>query len=72
MDPRKLLLEVAAKSLCHNRKVGAVIISKDNHVLGTGYNHNKNGGPCEDVAGATEADVVHAEIAAINDWLKQP
>lgn len=34
----KLATEVAKRSTCLRRQVGAVIVDKDNHILATGYN----------------------------------
>jgi len=65
-EVEKLALELASKSLCNKRKVGAVITDKDYLVLSSGYNFNKTGEPCEDSKGNTVKTVVHAEIEAIN------
>jgi cytidine deaminase len=72
VDIYKELLAVAAKSPCNNRKVGAVIVDKDDHILCSGYNYNPSGLSCEDVAGATESDVLHAEECAIANYFKLP
>lgn len=61
-------LEQAALSTCLKRKVGAVITDADYNIKVIGHNFSTDGGPCEDSAGATKANVVHAEIAAINRW----
>lgn len=71
MDKYKLLFNVAAKSPCNNRKVGAILLDQYGAILASGYNHTADGSPCEDIAGATEAAVIHAEVACINDWLKK-
>lgn len=60
----KLAIETAQKSHCKKRKVGAVIVDKNNKVLSTGWNHNE-GLDCEDTDGNTLPDVVHAEITTI-------
>ena len=65
MKYRKELTELLTKSPCKKRKVAAIIVDADGMIIGSGYNH-RNGKPCEDAAGASEADVVHAEIAAID------
>lgn len=72
VNPYKLVLEVAAKSPCHNRKVGAVLLDKAGGVAGVGWNHAINGGPCEDASGATEENVIHAEQAAIKNYFANP
>lgn len=69
----KLAIDTAAKSLCKKRKVGAVIVNENNEVLSTGCNFRPTLGgfisvnhfTCEDINGNTLPDVVHAEIAAI-------
>lgn len=65
---RLLALEQAKQSKCEKRKVGAVIADANNKVLGVGHNYSSSGLACEDAAGATLADVVHAEVAAIKDF----
>lgn len=64
---RKLALEIAAKSPCKKRKVGA-IITADDSLLVVGYNHNY-GLPCEDSNGRTYSSVVHAEVDAVNKYV---
>jgi len=54
----------AAKSPCEKRKVGCVIIDADGNVISTGYNFNTTQYECEDSAGFTLPDVMHAEVAA--------
>jgi len=61
---RQLALDTACISKCDKRKVGAVIADTNGKVLGVGCNYSPSG-TCEDAAGATMSDVVHAEIAAI-------
>jgi deoxycytidylate deaminase len=60
-------IELAAKSPCEKRKVGAVITDKDYNIIGEGFNRSSDCGPCEDSAGATKANVIHAEIVAIDN-----
>lgn len=70
-----MLRLVASRSTCARRKVGAIIVSKDNHVLATGYNGVPRGfdhcidTPCpgaEDESGNSERCLaVHAEINAL-------
>lgn len=71
-DPYKYVLELAARSKCNNRKVGALLLDKHDTEVGIGWNHTKDGSPCEDIAGATEANVIHAEHAAIHQYFNQP
>lgn len=65
----ELALKEAQKSPCQKRKVGAIIVSKDGDIIGTGHNSfgTQTNKPCEDVLGLTHPDVIHAEIMAIND-----
>lgn len=65
-DFKAAAVRVAANSPCNKRKVGAIIVTNDDEIIASGYNH-ANCGPCEDAAGATLSTVVHAEIAALND-----
>lgn len=71
LDTKQLIdlcLAEAKKSTAKKRKVGCVIVDKENNVIGTGYNHNPNTpGRCEDDEGNTLQDVVHAEMMAIMD-----
>lgn len=62
---QKLALKTAEDSPCAKRKVGAVIVKNDN-VISTGYNNNRNA-PCEDTDGNTQNTTVHAEIQAIQN-----
>ena len=59
-----LAIKTAKRSPCKKRKVGAVVVLKD-EILGIGYNHNTSGWSCEDENGYTLDEVVHAEIAAL-------
>lgn len=64
----ELALETAQKSIAKKRKVGAVIATPAGakwQVYATGFNH-KFGAECEDEAGSSLPDVVHAEEAALN------
>lgn len=56
-------IEVAKKSPCRKRKVGAVL-TLDGKIISTGYNHN-NDLPCESVDG-TSASIIHAEVDALS------
>ena len=58
--------EVAAYSPCEKRKVGAVIIAKDQEIA-VGYNYNTDGTCCEEPNESTKTTVVHAEVAAIHN-----
>ena len=67
-EAKALALELAKKSPCKKRKVGAVITDADGAILGAGYNHlidlHSN---CEDITGATYDSVIHAEVDAIDN-----
>ena len=63
----KIAVEEAAMSQCNKRKVGAVIVNDTGGILGRGHNYNPTGHSCEDCDGLTKPEVIHAEIAAIND-----
>ena len=67
----KLCIEVAAKSPCTKRKVGAVLADEDIYgkftVIATGYNHNPTGESCECEQGITKDDVIHAEVACLSN-----
>jgi len=46
----KIAYAVASRSTCGRRQVGAVAVSPDNRILGTGYNGALPGSPhCEEV-----------------------
>jgi deoxycytidylate deaminase len=70
----KRLIEVAAQSPAKKRKVGAIIAVewKDNDfcIISEGYNFNPSGGPCETEENITHENVVHAEVNAINEYIK--
>lgn len=69
----KMLIEVAAKSPCKKRKVGALIVTwaKENEEdftpLSSGYNFHPDSESCEDEKGNTREGVLHAEVNAINE-----
>lgn len=67
----KLCIETAAKSPCKKRKVGAVLAVEDIYghfeVVATGYNHNPTGEACECEQGITKDEVIHAEVACLNN-----
>lgn len=74
----KRLIEVAAQSPAKKRKVGAIIArrntltpddksTEDFIILAEGYNYNLNGGPCETEDNITHPNVVHAEVAALEN-----
>jgi len=67
MDPRKRVVEVAALSKCKKRQVGCVFVVND-EIVAEGFNHTTDFGPCEDAAGATRAEVVHAEQMALDSY----
>lgn len=75
----KRLIEAAAKSPAKKRKVGAVIAEFDfeprsndfiYNIIAEGYNYNINGGPCETEDNVTHENVIHAEVAAIENLPK--
>ena len=59
-------LREAELSSCTKRKVGAVITDASGVIVNRGHNFNPKGMRCEDSAGTTYKEVIHAEIAAIN------
>lgn len=64
----QLAFEQAAKSPAKKRKVGAVISFVDYdgvELTAVGYNYNPLQTVCEDAAGNTLPDVMHAEVAAM-------
>jgi deoxycytidylate deaminase len=73
----KRLIEVAAKSPAKKRKVGAIIAQRNTRtpdsndedfiILSEGYNYNLDGGPCETEDNVTHPNVVHAEVAALEN-----
>lgn len=63
----ELALKEAQKSPCQKRKVGAVIVTKDEEIIGMGHNTPTDTVGCEDASGNTRTDVTHAEINAIAD-----
>lgn len=68
----KYLIEVAAQSPARKRKVGAVIAALtpwDTYVIiSAGHNYNPTGNPCETEDNITPPEVVHAEVAAIENF----
>lgn len=58
--------KAASMSTCKLRKVGAVIVDAKQNIIATGYNHMKDGSECE-IDDKSKPDVVHAEIAAIEN-----
>jgi len=71
-EVKKLALEVAKKSKCHKRKVGAVLVDLSNEgtdftILSHGFNYHPDGLACEDFSGNTVDKVIHAEINAIGN-----
>jgi len=72
MDYNKLAIEEAQKSTCKKRKVGAVIVDAVGGVMSKGHNFHPdpiglsiNSNICEDDAGNTRPEVIHAEMSAI-------
>ena len=65
MDFSKRALDLAQKSPCKKRKVGAIIVDRKGYTLGEGWNRPTSTTGCEDANGDTFPDVVHAEIAAL-------
>lgn len=66
-EAKALALEVAKKSPCKKRKVGAVITDATGRIIANGFNDTTFGGPCEDEHGKTHVDVIHAEVSAIEN-----
>jgi deoxycytidylate deaminase len=78
-----MALETAKLSPCRKRKVGAILVSHHNdefepQVTGRGWNHmpsslltalNGTVGSCEDTEGITKPEVIHAEVAAVNNYI---
>ena len=66
-----LALKEAEKSPCIKRKVGAVIVDINGAVIARGHNFIPSFIPnfesCEDSNNLTKPEVIHAEIAAINN-----
>ncbi|NCB95293.1 MAG: hypothetical protein EOM35_02315 [Negativicutes bacterium] len=63
-------IDIAAKSRCAKRKVGAVLTLKANGqyaVLAEGVNWNPDGSSCELPDGSTKESVIHAEAACIHN-----
>ncbi len=60
-----ITLDVAARSACNKRKVGAVVTNAEGLILTTGFNQTMDGAPCEDATGHTMTNVAHAEEVAI-------
>lgn len=77
MDRNELhrrLIEVASQSPARKRKVGAIVTQsfmegEEEHflVVAEGYNYNPAGGPCETEDNITHENVIHAEVAAIEN-----
>lgn len=67
----QLAFEAASRSPAKKRKVGAVISFVDSDgvkLTARGYNYNPLQTACEDAAGNTLPDVVHAEVAAMKHF----
>lgn len=62
----KMALEWSKLSRCHRKQVGALIV-KDKMIISDGYNGTPSGfdNCCEDEAGETKWEVLHAEANAI-------
>jgi dCMP deaminase len=65
----RIAVEVASRSTCDRKHVGAVIV-RDRNILSTGYNGSISGMPhCDDVGHMMESDhcvaTIHAEANAI-------
>lgn len=63
----KIASTVAEFSKANRRKVGAIIVSSEGKIIGTGFNGTPSGvsNVCEDVDNVTYEHVIHAEINAI-------
>lgn len=70
----KLLIKIASLSPAKKRKVGALLVDINDlgeyTALAAGYNYNLSGGPCEYEDGNTHENVIHAEVACINNIAK--
>ncbi len=55
------------KSTCEKRKVGAIVVDEVGEIIGRGHNFNLDRGSCEDSEGVTMPNVIHAEIAALDN-----
>lgn len=55
---------IANASHCNRKKVGAILVSHDKRILGTGYNGcpASTDNECEDENGITKPSVLHAEL----------
>lgn len=58
----------AEQSKAVKRKVGAVIADSNGEILATGCNYNPDGSACEDEKGNTKPEVIHAEVACIENF----
>ena len=65
-DYLKIAMELGSLSYCKRKKVGAIIV-RDRMIISDGYNGTPSGfdNCCEDEAGLTRWDVLHAEANAI-------
>lgn len=71
------LVVVASQSPAKKRKVGAILACKaytgevgsNNYykIIAEGYNFNPSGGPCETEDNITHENVIHAEVACLNN-----
>jgi len=67
MEKQKVLSELLVQSPCNKRKVAAIIVDKNDNIIAKGFNYNPNKESCEDNKGNTYQEVIHAEVAAINN-----
>lgn len=69
--------QVKTRATCDRKHVGAVVVSKNNRVAGTGYNGSPSGMPhCNEVGcmmddGKHCVRVVHAEVNAVMEALRR-
>lgn len=66
------LITIASMSPALKRKVGAIICHIDPNsggyiIVAEGYNYNPSGGPCETEDNLAHPNVIHAEVAAIEN-----
>lgn len=68
----KACIEEAGKSKCDKVKVGAIIANiHTGEIIGSGHNNNPDGSCCEHEhnKNITKDEVIHAEVAAVDDAL---
>jgi len=69
IDFNRLALDTAELSPARKRKVGAVVVFGKYYA--TGYNYNPQASYCENDKGETLPEVIHAEVVALQAYIKQ-